>query len=152
MAFERGTACSETLAIMDLDKQHIEDNDSQVLKTFKENYNFTKRPETKKIHSLFVKNKLNQNTSSLSKRELEVLDLIIKTFGQKSYNELSEYTHSFKEWQKFKKNYPDVTNKCCELDIKDIFEDKTFLEHEVLKNELDEETIQVSAGIYNGEY
>jgi len=153
LAFERGTACSETLAIMNLDKEHIEDEDDQVVKTFKNTYNFNFTPSTKNVHTLFINGKLNNNFSTLSKAEMETMDIIINAFGNKSYDEISEYTHQFKEWQPFKDKFNDCgANKYCSVDMKDVFEDRTFMHHEELKKYISEESIQNAIDFYNGDY
>ncbi len=150
MAFKRGPACSQTLAILDMDKDHVEDKEDKVIDTFKNVYDVTKRPHTKKVHTLFAKN-LPDNFSSLSKNEMDIIDIIIERFGKLSYNELSNYTHSFNEWKKHEDALLDDTI-AEEIDCKDVFEDKTFLNDELLSKYIDEETIQNSAAIYYGDF
>ena len=150
MAFQRGPACSQTLAILDADKEHLEDKENQVIDTYKHVYDFNYRPNTKKVHTLFAKN-LPNNFSALSEKELEIIDIILEKFGNMQYESLSNYTHMFNEWKKHESELID-DSKAAEIDVKDIFEDKTFLNDAELSQYIDEETILNAAAIYNGEF
>ena len=156
VAFERGTTCSETLAIMDMDSKHIEGKDKQIIEqtinTFKNIYNYETRENSKKVHKIFATNKLPNNFSALSNNEKEILDIILNRFGNMTDSEISKYTHNFLEWKNYDADKIGQIFKKQTLNMDDVFADETFLNDEVLGKYLNKEQIKIAQKVYNGEY
>lgn len=146
VAFERGTTCSESLALMDMDAKHIEGKDSQAIQTFKNIYEVSKRENSGKVHTIFATKKVQDNFSTISDNEREILDIVLNRFGKMRDSEISEYTHNFLEWKNFNEK------KRTSLNIDDVFEDETFLKDDILSKYLNKEQISVAKLIYDGDY
>lgn len=152
IAFERGTTCSETLALMDMDTKHIDNKDNQAIKTFKNTYDVSKRETTQKVHTIFARKKLQNNFSALSEKECEILNITLKRFGKMRDSEISNYTHNFLEWKNYNNRKLLSNNNYVTLDMNDVFNDTTFLNDHLLSKYLDKEQISIAKAIYNGDY
>lgn len=152
VAFERGTTCSETLAIMDMNTKHVDEEDMQAIKTFKSVYDVAKRPSSKKVHTIFVKYKLLDNFSTLSEVEREILDIILNKFGGMTESNLSKYTHEFLEWQNYDKKLKEDKDTCATLNMEDVFNDNTFFEDKDLSQHLNKDNLKIAYSVYHGDY
>lgn len=152
IAFERGTTCSETLAIMDMNLKHVDKHDVQAISTFKNTYKVTKRPNSQKVHTIFATDKLQNNFSTLSKNELKIIDIIIKRFGKMRDEEISAYTHNFLEWKNYAAKVEANSDAHITLDMDDVFNDRTFFEDDLLNENLDLEQTKVAYSIYKGDF
>jgi len=152
VAFERGTTCSESLALMDMDIKHTEEKDEQAVKTFSNIYEVSKRENSKKVHTIFKRNKLPDNFSSLSKKECEIIDVVLERFGKMRDTEISNYTHQFLEWKNYEENLKTKKeNEYVKLNMEDVFKDPTFFEDEKLKKYLNKEQTEAAYAIYRGD-
>ena len=145
VAMERGTTCSETLGIMDKDVKYAKDK--EIIKSFERQYEVTLRPHSKKVHTIFPKSRPNDKYDTLSKKEMEILDIIIQRFGNMSANEISIYTHQFKEWEKFENS----GEKSLEINMDEVFEDETFWKDKELSKYLNKEHRTTPQDIHNGD-
>ena len=145
VAMERGTTCSETLGIMDKKNEYVHDKDA--IKFFNKHYEIKRNPETNTQY-VFIKNKLENNYDCISESETEVLDIVLKRFGNMPEDKISEYTHKFKEWERFN----DCKSGAYDIDINEIFTDKTFENDSELSKYINKEQIQISQMIYNGDF
>lgn len=152
VAFERGTTCSETLALMDMDVKHMCEEDNQAIHTFKNIYDISRRETTHKVHTIFARKKLQDNFSTLSDKEREILDITLKRFGKMRDTEISDYTHNFLEWKNYNEKKSSNSDIRVTLDINDVFADPTFLNDEFLSQYIDADQISVAKLIYNGAY
>ena len=150
LAFERGTNCSESLGIMDLDKKYAQDNDA--IKEFKKLYDRSKREHSEKTHTIFLKDKFrDDNYDTISDKEKEIIDIILNRFGKMRDSEISNYTHNFLEWKEHEKCLRNQVAKVCNIDMKKVFEDDTFWEDEQLSKYLDKENRKIPQMIFDGD-
>ena len=150
IAFPRGPVSAQTLAILDRNEEHIEDNENTVVEEFEKLYDYTQRPKTKKVHTIFAKD-VSNDFGALSKNEMKVLDIIVETFGKMQYDDLKEYTHTFSEWKKHEKDLCNGKTHL-QIDVKDMFKDREFTSNKKLAEYFTEEIIQNSVALYNGEF
>lgn len=157
IAFERGTTCSESLALMDMDIKHVDGKDTEAIKTFKNIFDFSTRNKTQKVHTIFITNKLTNNFSTISEKEKSIIDIILQRFGNMREDEISNYTHKFLEWQNYDAKMEQAKlkqNKDAHitLEMDDVFNDNTFFEDEILSKYITKENAKIAYSIYNGDF
>ena len=145
VAMQRGTTCSETLGIMDKKDEYV--HDKRAIDFFKKHYRVEKNPLTNTQY-IYSKGNLEHNYDCLSEIETEVLDIIIKRFGNMPEDEISNYTHQFEEWKRFN----NCSNGACDIDINEIFSDRTFSNDDKLSDFIGEEQTKIAKMIYNGDF
>jgi len=125
---------------MDDNEDYVDGKDVQALTTFKNTYKCENTEDTQTVYSICPQSHLLNNFTTLSEADKEIMDKIVDIFGNYEYEKLSDYTHDFKEWQPFKKSF----GARKPINIKDVFEDKIFMNHSKIKGFLSEEIIQSS--------
>ena len=82
---------------------------------------FLSDPENYAIRSL---NTIDNNV--FSKTDLKIMDQVYNYYGRLNQFELSEYSHSFPEWQRFEKDLKLGIGKVFQIDPNDFFENGAF--------------------------
>ena len=93
IALERGTTCSETLGIMDRENKYS--HDKEAIREFENQYEYTVTNNTKKVHTIIPTKKLKNQFDNISDNEKEIIDIILRRFGNMKSDEISDYTHKF---------------------------------------------------------
>jgi len=147
IAMQRGTACSQTLNIMNEKLEYIDEPSIDYLNSLFE----ISKGKTGATTNLQLKPDALIETSCISKRELEILDYIVELFGNKRQNQLSEYTHSFPEWKRFEKEFEKDSESGFDIEILDLF-NLDFSQDDPLLRNLDFKTIENSMAVLKGEF
>lgn len=84
-----------------------------------------------------------QDDDELSESFKEALDFSLSTFGSYQYDELSDISHDYPEWKRFKEDLEHLTAKRFEMSEDDFFENPKTLEkskkYKIVKDPYDED-------------
>ena len=140
LAMARGCVGSQALALIEKKSKFIND-DSSAIKEVENSFKDINKKE--KIVKLINE---NLELDSISEAEKEVIDYIVKNFGNKKYKEISDYTHKFKEWGIY-----DATDaNCANVDINDLFDLNFDDVDDPLVKAVSKDVVIGAKAIYNG--
>lgn len=101
----------------------------------------------KKVDSLNLKSLQEVDKDLFSQTDLESMEFAIKSFGKMNEFDLSELTHKYPEWKKFKESLVSGSINCGDISYHDFFKDPDNIKDDKFK--MDEKLLRESEDFFS---